>query len=227
MEFTFDGHNQKQRSTQQTDYKPAHPVPLILHSPLSAWAGDFNSHAFGCCLRCKDSNACSRHTQWLFISLWVTSQRICPCFIHTMLIVTLDVSAGPGTSAYTSCVSWQYWSYLSNRDAGRPKSSRTAHRRTAYRTTRQTTIAQTTTATRKTKPHEARNGDAAAENTWDELETTESWSVAGPFTWRRTKYRTLWKILTDRKTRVQRSVKTSSSKDDSNHTSNTEYETWM
>lgn len=62
--------------------------------------------------------------------------------------------AGPGTLAYTSSASLWSWSCLSNRDAGRPKSSRTASRRTARRTT---------TATRGRRPREA--PDAAGPST--------------------------------------------------------------
>lgn len=111
-----------------------------------------------------------------------------------------NISAGLGTSAYTLCVCWWYWPCLSNQDIGRPGSSRTT-----YRTTRQSTTTQTATATRRTKPHEARDSNRQSfqqQKHWSELETSESWSVENLFTWQRTKYGTLLRILTDRKHNV-------------------------
>lgn len=76
--------------------------------------------------------------------------------------------AGLGTLGYIFYVCWWSWPYLSSRNAGRPKSSRT----TSRRTTRQITTAQTTTATRKKRPHEGRDSDAPPlqqQKHWDEL----------------------------------------------------------
>lgn len=85
--------------------------------------------------------------------------KMCSMQFTVVLLTTfslIDVFAGLGTLGYIFYVCWWSWPYLSSRNAGRPKSSRT----TSRRTTRQITTAQTTTATRKKRPHEGRDGDA-------------------------------------------------------------------
>lgn len=48
----------------------------------------------------------------------------------------------------------------------------------------------------------ATDSSFSSRNNWSELETTESWSVENLFTWQRTKYGTLLRILIDRKYNV-------------------------
>lgn len=98
----------------------------------------------------------------LFVCLFTTKvmlSNMCSMQFTVVLLTTfslIDVFAGLGTLGYIFYVCWWSWPYLSSRNAGRPKSSRT----TSRRTTKQITTAQTTTATRKKRPHEGRDGDA-------------------------------------------------------------------
>lgn len=93
-------------------------------------------------------------------------------WLHTL--ITVQLFAGPGTSAYIFYVCWWYWPYPSNRDASWPKSSRTACRTTTNRTTRETTTAQKTTATRKTRPHEVRDSDCEVPSAAETLRRTRN-----------------------------------------------------
>lgn len=107
----------------------------------------------------------------LFVYYKVMLSNMCSMQFTVVLLTTfslIDVFAGLGTLGYIFYVCWWSWPYLSSRNAGRPKSSRT----TSRRTTRQITTAQTTTATRKKRPHEGRDGDAPPlqqQKHWDEL----------------------------------------------------------
>lgn len=95
----------------------------------------------------------------LFVYYKVMLSNMCSMQFTVVLLTTfslIDVFAGLGTLGYIFYVCWWSWPYLSIRNAGRPKSSRT----TSRRTTRQITTAQITTATRKKRPHEGRDGDA-------------------------------------------------------------------
>lgn len=127
-----------------------------------------------------------------------------------------DVAAGPGTSAYISSACWWWWPCPSNRDASRPKS-----RGTASRTTGRSSTARTTTATKKTRPHEALDSDTqspfSVRNTRDKLKTTESWRRGESYSPDREPNIGCSENSNRQKNTSRLSVKTSSSRDDSNH----------